>query len=71
MEQLNNLIIDDCGKEYEFKGGGGGQPGHDSVGSEQIINESVEMEDLHKNVKDKMVTDDDRVTAEELANFEV
>ena len=43
----------------------------DSVGTEQIIDDSVKMEDLNSEVKDEMVTKDNRVTAEELAAFEV
>ena len=49
----------------------GGQPGPDSVGTKEIQNDSVEMEDLNQSVKDKMVTDDDRVTQDDLDNFEV
>ena len=49
----------------------GGQPGPDSVGTKEIQNDSVEMEDLNQKVKDKMVTDDDRVTQDDLDNFEV
>lgn len=49
----------------------GGQPGPDSVGTEEIQNDSVEMEDLNQKVKDKMVTDDDRVTQDDIDGFEV
>ena len=43
----------------------------DSVGSEQIINDTVDMEDLNRNVKEKMLTDDDRVTSQDIENFKV
>ena len=49
----------------------GGQPGPDSVGTKEIQNDSVEMEDLNQSVKDKMVPDDFRVTQDDLDNFEV
>lgn len=42
-----------------------------SVGTEQIVDDSVKMEDLNSEVKDEMVTKENRVTAEELAAFEV
>ena len=50
---------------------GGSQPGPDSVGTEEIKNNSVLMEDLNQEVKDTMLTDDDRVTQEDLNNFDV
>ena len=40
----------------------------DSVGTEQIINEGVMMDDLHPEVKDSIA---DRVTSEELDHFRV
>lgn len=49
---------------------GGGQPGPDSVGTREIQNDSVEMEDLNRSVKDTMMTGDDRVTQDELDGFE-
>lgn len=49
----------------------GGAPGPDSVGTEEIRNNSVQMEDLNQEVKDTMLTDDDRVTQDELNNFGV
>jgi len=49
----------------------GGQPGPDSVGTEEIKNDSIQMEDLNQEVKDTMLTDDDRVTQEELNGFDV
>ena len=49
----------------------GGQPGPDSVGTKEIQNDSVEMEDLNQSVKDKMVPDDFRVTQDDLDNFQV
>ena len=42
-----------------------------SVASEQIVNEAVEMEDLSKGVKSTMMTGGDRVTQEELDGFKV
>ena len=48
---------------------GGSQPGPDSVGTEEIRDGAVEMEDLNQTVKDTMVTGDDRVTQDELDNF--
>jgi hypothetical protein len=43
----------------------------DSVGSQEIKDESVEMVDLGKSVKDSMITDKDRVTQEQMDNFNV
>lgn len=43
----------------------------DTVNSESIVDDSVEMADLSQNVKDTMLTDDDRVTKSEIDNFEV
>ena len=70
-ETINKFIFDINGEEYEFAGGGGGQPGPDTVGTKEIQNDSIEMEDLNQKVKDKMVTDDDRVTQDEIDGFEV
>lgn len=54
-EKINKIIIETGGKEYEFDGGGGGsQPGPNTVGTEQIIDGAVEMEDLHDDVVEKM-----------------
>ena len=52
-------------------GGGGMQPGPNTVGTDEIIDDSVEMEDLSRDVKDKMLTGDNRVTQEELDQFKV
>ena len=71
METIDKMIIQVGDKEYEFAGGGGSQPLPDSVGTEEIKDDSIEMEDLNQSVKDAMVTDADRVTQEELANFNV
>lgn len=60
---------------YDLGGGGSITPGvpipEDTVDSRSIVDDTIEMKDLNQKVKDKMVTDDDRVTAEELANFKV
>lgn len=56
----------------EFNHSGGDSPlGPDTVGTEQIIDGAVEMEDLNQSVKDEMMTKNDRVTKEQLDNFEV
>jgi len=55
-------------KEHE---GGGEQPGPNSVGTNEIQDDSIEMEDLNKSVKDKMLTDDDRVTQDDIEDFDV
>lgn len=58
-------------------GGGGGSvtPGvpipADTVDSASIVDDSVQMEDLNQSVKDSMMTGDDRVTSEDLENFDV
>lgn len=49
----------------------GGAPGPDSVGTREIQDNSIEMEDLNQTVKDTMVTGDDRVTQDEIDNFNV
>lgn len=54
-------------KEHE----GGEQPGPDSVGTDEIQDDSIEMEDLNQKVKDKMLTDDDRVTQDDIEDFNV
>lgn len=50
---ISQLIIEMGGNEYVFAGGGG-QPGPDTVGTEQIIDDSVMMEDLNDSVKEKI-----------------
>lgn len=47
----------------------GGEPGPDSVGSEEIKDDSIAMEDLNTEVRDNMVTKEDRVTENELKDF--
>lgn len=51
-------------------GGGSSQPGPDTVGTKEIQNDAVMMEDLNTEVKDQMLTGSDRVTPEELDTFE-
>lgn len=41
----------------------------DSVGTEEIKDNSVQMEDLNRAVKDTMLTGDDRVTQEDIDRF--
>ena len=59
-EKINKIIIETGGKEYEFDGGG--QPGPNTVGTEQIIDGAVEEEDLHEDVKDRMTVTHDITT---------
>ena len=58
-EQINKLVIEIGGKDYEFAGGGGSvEPGvpipEDTVNSAAIIDGNVEMEDLSDSVKSKI-----------------
>lgn len=50
---ISQLIIEMGGNEYVFAGGGG-QPGPDTVGTEELKDGAVEMQDLHDDVKDKI-----------------
>ena len=54
-QTINRLIISMGGVDYELDGGGGGgQPGPNTVGTEQIIDGAVHEEDLNDSVKEKM-----------------
>lgn len=72
---ISKLVIEMGGDEYVFEGGGGGSitPGvpipKNTVDSAAIIDGSVDMDDLNPEVKDTMITGDDRVTREELRSF--
>ena len=48
--------------------GGGGQPGPDTVGTDQIINGAVKMEDLNQEVIDRMTEVYDESTGTLYAN---
>lgn len=56
-------------------GGSGITPGvpipENTVDTSSIVDDTIEMQDLNQKVKDKMLTDDDRVTREDLNNFNV
>ena len=52
-EKLSKLIIVSGGKEYKLDGGGGGKPEPNSVGTEEIVDGSVEARDLSEDVKEK------------------
>jgi len=51
---VSKLILDWGGNSYVISGGGGGQPGPNTVGTEQIIDGAVEEQDLNEDVKEKM-----------------
>jgi hypothetical protein len=72
---MTSLTVDMDGVDYVMEGGGGIKPGvpipPDTVDSQAIIDGAVPMEDLNTEVKDTMLTGDDRVTQEDLDNFEV
>lgn len=54
------------GQTAELDLSGNGQPGPDSVGSEQIQNEGVKKEDLDQDIQDKLdVLDESNVVTEE------
>ena len=54
-QTFTKLIIEIDGVDYEMDaGGGGGQPGPNTVGTEQIIDGAVQMEDLNDDLKDKI-----------------
>lgn len=72
--EKRKLIIEDCdGTQYEVAGSGGSggsQPAPNSVGSQEIVDESIKKEDLEKDIQDKLdVLDESNViTEEELEN---
>lgn len=72
---ITKFIIEMDGDEYVMQGGGGVEPGvplpDDTVDSNAIIDGAVNMEDLNQGLKDKMLTDEDRVTQSDLDNFDV
>jgi len=53
-KSVSKLILEIDSNVYEFSGGGGSQPGPNTVGTEQIIDGAVEMEDLNDSVKSKI-----------------
>lgn len=59
---INKLIIEIDGDEYEFSGGGGSQPGPNTVGTEELKDGAVEEQDLHDDVKDRMTVTHDAST---------
>ena len=62
-ETISKIVIETGGKEYEFVGGGGGDvPGLNTVGTEQIIDNSVDEADLNDSVKDRMTVTHDSST---------
>jgi hypothetical protein len=55
---INKMVITIDGDDYEFSGGGG-TPGPNTVGTEQIIDGAVEEEDLNDHVKSRMTVTHD------------
>ena len=62
-ETISNLVSKTGNKSYEYKGS---TPGPNSVGSEEIKDEGVKMEDLERDIQDKLdAMDDENVISEE------
>ena len=59
-ETVTKIFVNIGSKEYEFDGGG--YPAPDSVGTEQLIDGSVEEQDLHDDVRDRMTITHDSST---------
>ena len=53
MAEITKLIIESGDKEYSFTGGGGSLAPN-SVGTEELKDGAVEMQDLHEDVKNAM-----------------
>jgi len=54
-QTFNKLIIEIGGVDYEMtSGGGGSQPGPNTVGTEELKDGAVEMQDLHEDVAEKI-----------------
>ena len=54
-QTISKLIIEIGGVDYELDGGGGGgQPGPNTVGTEELKDGAVEMQDLHEDVAEKI-----------------
>lgn len=55
-KEMSKIIIEINGDEYVMEGGGGGgsQPGPNTVGTEELKDGAVEMQDLHDDVKGKI-----------------
>ena len=51
-EKINKVVYNIGGKEYELDGGGGGSPGPNSVGSEEIKDGSVGKTELDPEVNE-------------------
>ena len=71
MKDIKKLIIQKGNNEYELVCGEGGQPAPNSVGTDEIIDDSVKFEDINTEVKDSMITAEDRVSKEDLDKFNV
>jgi len=69
-EQIKKIIIREGEKTHVFTGGDASQPEPDSVGSEEIKDDSVMEKDLHPSVREKLnaLDDMDEVTEEELVD---
>lgn len=68
MEKRKLIIGDVDGQDYEITsiGDEGIKPAPNSVGTKEIENESVQQEDLSKDIQDKLdVIDDSNVVSEE------
>lgn len=49
--KIKKISFNVNGKDYEFAGGDGGQPGPNSVGSEELKDGAVKHEDLNPDVE--------------------
>ena len=58
---MSKLVIEIGGNDYVISGGGG-TPGPDTVGTEQIIDGAVQEQDLNDNVKNRMTVTHDSST---------
>lgn len=61
VKPMNTIVLEMGGDKYVFAGGGG-TPGPDTVGTEQIKDGAVEEQDLHEDVKDRMTVTHDSST---------